>query len=545
MNVVGAGSMARPDRYARKWPIAAAVTLVSMMELVDTSVINVAIPQMSASIGASLDEITWVSIGYILAAVIVIPMSGWLSASFGRKAYFSGSILIFTFASLMCGLSGSLATLVFWRIVQGIGGGAFLSTTQAILYDSFPPEEKPIATALYGVGMMCGPAIGPTLGGFIVEDYTWPWIFLVNIPLGLLAFWTIRTYLRDLEPRRAAATDLPGLACMALGVGSLEFVLDRGQHYGWSESALICSLAAVSIAALALMIRRELLHPAPFLNLRVLKDPSLRNGCLFVVLLGMVVFGNLFLSPLYMQTILGYDAMTAGLISLPGAVASAVAMILAAKLGEKMDSRALLMLGALVLIYAMFLHSRFTVRMDPSNLIWPVILRGFGVGMMFLPLNTRALMNLEGRDLADGSALFNLLRQLGGSSGIALLTALLLRRTEQYRAAYLDRISAFDPNAFARLGNMTEGMIAMGTDPVTSQGRSVFYMEMTLRHQAAALAFNSVFEILAWSLVCSLPIILMLRQPLHPSAAVNAESAEEGILESRVAEHRSVSGKLR
>jgi DHA2 family multidrug resistance protein len=525
-----ASAEADADPYPRKWWIALAVTLVSVMELVDTSVINVAIPQMSANLGATIDEIIWVSIGYILAAVIMIPMAGYLASVFGRRNYYLGSVVLFTAASMCCGWSDSLEALIFWRVIQGIGGGAFLSTTQAILHDSFPPEEKRTAMALYGVGMMCGPAIGPTLGGYITQNYSWPWIFYVNLPFGILSFFLLSAFLKDRDARKPSPrADFLGLALMALGIGSLQFVLDRGEHYGWFDSWLITVLAATSALSLSAMVWWELRHDEPFLNLRVLRDPALRSGSIFVVILGLTVFGNVFMAPLFMQTLLGYDPETAGWIAFPGAIASAFGMLAGSKLMEKMESRTLLFLGAAAMIYSMFLHSRFTGRMDQSSLLWPTILRGFGAGIMFMPLNTRALMNLKGRDLTEGSAIFNLMRQLGGSLGIALLATMLTRGTTRHMAEITEKANLYEPETQERLARLVRGLIERGSDPALAPMRSLAVLEQLLRKQAALLSFQNVFALVGWIMIFSLPLILILRQssPARPAGPGGAGPAGE------------------
>jgi len=335
---------ARPaaDPYAYKWFIAVGVTLASVIELIDTSIVNVALTDLSASLGASIDEVTWITVGYILASVIVLPMTGWLSQYFGRTRYFLGSIAIFTVASFFCGASHTLNELIFWRIVQGLGGGALISTSQSILFESFPRNEQTLAAAVFGIGMMVGPAIGPTLGGVIVDRYEWPWIFYINLPVGVLAFLMVSAYVKEAPYRvKPKEIDFVGIGLLAVGIGSLQFVLERGEHYDWFDSRMILALTVVSAVSLVAMVWWELRVDEPILNLRVLKDRSLASASAAAVMLGMALYGSIFAVPLLMQGILRFDAETTGWMLFPGAVGSAMAMAVIGRLGNRVDGDAL------------------------------------------------------------------------------------------------------------------------------------------------------------------------------------------------------------
>ncbi|MEO8295906.1 MAG: DHA2 family efflux MFS transporter permease subunit, partial [Gemmatimonadota bacterium] len=421
--------------HAGKWLVAIGVTLGSVIELIDTSIVNVALTHISANLGVSIEEVTWVSVGYILAAVIILPMTGWLAAYFGRKRYFTISIIIFTIASVFCGAAGSLTSLVFWRIIQGLGGGALISTAQAILFDAFPLEERTLASAIFGMGMMVGPALGPTLGGVIVDRFQWPWIFYINVPVGIIATLVVTAYVQDPPDQgRPGRVDFFGLGLLAAGIGSLQFVLERGQHYDWFDSPMITGLLALAIVSIGTMLWWELRVKEPILDLRVLKDRSLAMGSLFGAVLGMGLYGSTFALPLLAQGLLRFDAATTGMIMLPGAIGSAFSMMLIAKMGNKVDGRWLIALGTMILSYAMFGHSHFTMQTSRAQMLWPVALRGVGIGLMFVPLTASSLARLQGRKLGQGAAIFNLSRQLGGSIGIAALATLLVRYTGTYRA---------------------------------------------------------------------------------------------------------------
>ena len=316
------------DRYKHKYLIAIAVTLAAVLELIDTSIVNVAIPHMMGNLGATIDEISWVSTGYIIANVIVIPMSGWLSAYFGRRRYLTGSIMLFVVASFMCGAATSLGGLVLWRVIQGLGGGALLSTAQATLFESFPPEEAGIGQAMFGVGVMVGPTIGPTLGGWITDNYNWPWIFYINVPLGILAAIMVLSYVRDAaHQERANRIDVLGIVLLAATVGSLQWMLERGERYDWFESRFVTTLAIVALVSGVALIWRELTTDEPIIDFQVLKSRQLATGVMFAAALGLSLYGGVFVLPIFLQQLHGFTAWQTGKVILPGALASAFTMV--------------------------------------------------------------------------------------------------------------------------------------------------------------------------------------------------------------------------
>jgi DHA2 family multidrug resistance protein len=508
-----ATSAAPGDPYAHKWLIAIGVTLASVMELIDTSIVNVALSQMSANLGVTLDEVTWVTVGYILASVIVLPMTGWFSSYFGRKRYFAWSIVIFTVASFFCGAAHSLGGLVFWRIVQGVGGGALISTSQAILFESFPPHQKTLAAAVFGIGMMVGPAMGPTLGGVIVDRYTWPWIFYVNLPFGALALLMVLAYVKDSRfQERAGRIDVLGFALLALGIGSLQFVLERGEHYDWFESNLITGLLATSLVALAVMVWWELTTDEPVLDLHVLRNRSLAAGSVFAAALGMGLYGSIFALPIFLQQLLGWDAETTGWVLFPGAIGSALAMFGIARFGNKVDLRYLVAVGAVVMVASMWMHSHFTTQSGRHDFLWPVALRGVATGLMFVPLATSALAGLAGRELAQGAAIFNLTRQLGGSIGIAVLATRLTTSTAANRAAIVEHVGAYDWDTRERLSVLTRGFMARGADSLTAARRAVAALDHQVQGQALMLSFDGIFRVVGVVMLASLPLVLLLRR---------------------------------
>jgi DHA2 family multidrug resistance protein len=507
--------------FAYKWPIAFGVLLGAIMELVDTSIVNVAFSHMAANLGASIDEITWVAVGYILAAVIVLPMTGWLGARFGRKRYYLTSVSIFTIASVLCGLATSLGSLVAWRIIQGLGGGALISTSQAILFESFPADEKATASALFGVGMMVGPALGPTLGGIIVERFTWPWIFLVNVPFGVLCFVLVWIFYRADPPvTKSAAIDIPGFALLAIGIGSLQFVLERGEHYDWFDSNLIVTLAVAAVTAIATMVWWELRVDAPVLNLRVLKNLSLTSATAQATAVGMALYGSVFALPLYLQTILGFDAETTGWLIFPSAVASAITMLAAARLLKIFHPRTLVAIGTVVLAGSMFMHGTLTTDSGASDVHFPVILRGIGFGLIFVPVTTAAFVGLPAKDMPHGTAMFNLMRQLGGSIGIAIVATQLTTGTAQHRATLVEHVTASEPATLERLASFTHHFVALGSDSLTASRQALATLDRQVERQAAMMAYRDAFQLLGIVVLCSLPLVLLLRRPQPGGAKV-------------------------
>lgn len=503
------------DPYANKWIIALGVTLAAVMELIDTSIVNVALTQMSANLGATLDEVAWVSTGYILAAVIVLPMTGWLSGYFGRKRYFTGSIILFTIASFLCGQSSSLVELVIWRVVQGLGGGALIATSQAILFESFPPEEQTMAAAIFGIGMMVGPAVGPTLGGMIVDRYTWPWIFYINIPVGIFAAILTWTFIRDSAAQRRARTiDVVGILLITIGIGSLQFVLERGEHYEWFDSNVIRILTATAVLGTITLLWWEMRVKEPIIDLRVLRNRSLAAGSAFAAVLGLALYGSIFALPIYIQQLLGYDAETAGWALFPGAVGSAIALAVIARMGSRIkDLRWLIVLGSALLVVSMWMHAQLTTQSGTGDMLWPVVVRGFATGCMFVPLATTALAGLSGRDMAQGSAIFNLTRQLGGSVGIAILANELTRRSAIHRATLVEHLGRGDPQVMARLAATARGLMARGMDALMAKQQALALLDLSVQRQATMLAFRDIFLLVGAITLFSMPLIALLKQP--------------------------------
>jgi len=503
---------ASEDKYKYKYLIAIAVTLAAVLELIDTSIVNVAIPHMMGNLGATLDEISWVSTGYIIANVIVIPMSAWLSAHFGRKRYLTGSILLFVLSSFFCGAATSLGGLVFWRVVQGIGGGALLSTAQSTLFEAFPPAEVGIGQAMFGVGVMVGPTLGPTLGGWIVDNYNWPWIFYINVPLGIIAALMVMTYVHDAEHQERAETiDVTGFLLLALCVGSLQFMLEKGERYDWFDSRLVTGLLVTSITSFVLLIWRELTIDEPIINFRVLKSRQLAAGVSIAAVLGLALFGSIFVLPIFLQNLHGLTANQTGLVILPGAIASAVTMAFVGKNANKLDARWTVAIGAGLFFIAMWKLAGMTLASGPEETFWPLILRGVGLGLIFVPLTSASMAELKVTELAQGTGMFNLTRQLGGSLGIAIMATLLTRFTTAKKALLTEHITTMDPMSLGRLQSITNGLIAKGANPLLAKQQALFMLDRQVQAQASVLAFSRIYILSGIILLASVPLLFMFK----------------------------------
>ena len=496
-----------------KYLIAVAVVLAALMQVIDSSIVNVALPDMMGNLGANLDEIAWVSTGYILASVIVIPLTGFFGDLFGRKRYFVGSIVVFTAASFFCGASHSLIALIVWRIIQGVGGGALMTVSQAVLLESFPPEEAGTAMALFGLGVMVGPTIGPTLGGYIVDTSGWPWIFYINIPVGIVAATMIAAYVHDpSHQRRPSAIDYIGIALLTISVGSIQFVLERGEREDWLESRRIISLSLIGVVGWMALMWREFTTEHPAIDFRVLRHRQMWVGTLLGVVMGVGLFAMSFTLPVFLQANLHMTAEQTGIILAPGALATAVSMAVVGRLTNKFDPRLLITIGALLFATAAWQLSQITGESGARDFFWPLIGRGVGLGMMFVPLTTVTLAQLSPTELPQGVGLYSFFRQLGVSLGIAAIATLVNRYTAQFRAVLGDHVAMNDPLALGRIETLTRGMMASGADRWTAHQRALALVDRELFGQASVLAYSRIYTVAAGLILLLIPLLLLVRQ---------------------------------
>jgi DHA2 family multidrug resistance protein len=505
-----------------RWIILFALMLGTILETLDVSIVNVALPSMMGNLGATLDQVSWVSTGYIIANVIILPLSGWLSAYLGRRDYLAGSIALFTIASFMCGMSHSLNTLVFWRIVQGAGGAALLSTAMAALLQIFPKKQEGMVAAIFGIGVMIGPTAGPTLGGWITDNYSWPWIFFINIPIGVpAALLTLIFMHRSIDPEaRSAKVDLVGIGLLAVGVGCLQVVLERGHREDWFQSAMIQWLSVVSAIGLLLFVAWELRTPNPAVNLRVLRHRSLTAGTLFSVVLGFGVYGSLFILPVYLQNVRGYSAMQVGIMAIPDGLASAVSMAIVGAIAARFAARNIVAVGALCFAAAMYLLSKVTLDTGPEHLLPAYILRGASLGLLFVPLSLASLSGLQGQEMADGSGLFNLMRQWGGSAGIAFLSTFLDQRCALHRAALVEHITLYSPMAAAQMHQAQALLASRVVSPAMVRSLVYALIDRSVQAQAYVLAFEDAFRVTGLAFVVALPLLLLFSRKRSSGGSV-------------------------
>jgi DHA2 family multidrug resistance protein len=503
----------RDEIYGARYLIAFAVTLASVLELVDTSIVNVAIPHMMGNLGATLEEIAWVSTGYIVANVIVLPMTSFFSDTFGRRNYYVGSIALFTIASFFCGHASSLYGLVFWRVIQGIGGGALISTAQAILFDVFPKEERGTSTAIFGVGVMVGPLLGPTLGGWITANYSWPWIFYINLPLGLIAGALCWQYVPEpsAQVKRGDGIDWFGLFFLALGIGSLQIMLERGQGRDWFASKEIIIEAILAATGLVAFVWRELAAEHPMVDIRILKNRQLATGVTFGLVLGFALYASVFVLPVFLQGLLGYSAWDTGKVMFPGAIASAVTMALVGRFMQKLDARPIVVVGVLLYLWSMTMHWHFTMAIGLSDTLIPIVMRGVAMGLVFVPLTGMTVAQLKPQQMAQGTGLFNLARQLGGSLGIAAAATLVTRFTERARDGLLPHLDAADPNVHSFLSNAIAAMSRAGASLPQATARAEQLLSYKLQQQASLLAYDKIYLTMGIVFTCALPLLLLFK----------------------------------
>jgi MFS transporter, DHA2 family, multidrug resistance protein len=512
-----------PERGANKWLITVTVILASVIELIDTSIVNVALPQMMGNLGATLDEIAWVVTGYVVANVIVIPMTGWFAAVFGRRNYFIGSLILFTVASFFCGHATSLWEMVIFRFFQGAGGGAMLSTSQAILVETFPPEELGIANALFGLGVVVGPTVGPTLGGWITDSYSWRWIFYVNLPIGIVAILMAIAFLPDPKEshaRQVSSVDWWGIILLVLGIGSLQVVLERGEAEDWFSTSYITVLTVVALTALALFIWRELATDHPVVDLRVLKDRSLAVGTFFTFVMGFGLYASVFIFPVFAQNLLGFTAMQTGLILLPGSLATAFMMPFVGKMLQKgVPPQLMNALGFVCFFLFTLMLSHSTLASGRQDFFWPLVLRGVGLGLLFVPLTTMALSGLRGKDIAQGAGLTNMMRQLGGSFGIALVTTFIQYRSWTHRTTLLAHLSPYDPAFQERVQAITGGMMAKGSSFLQAQQQAYGAIEGAVIRQTYLLTYMDAFRVVGVFFLVCIPMLLLFKRRAGRAAA--------------------------
>jgi DHA2 family multidrug resistance protein len=496
-----------------KWLVTATVMLGTMMNAIDTSIVNVALPYMRGNLGASIEEIAWVSTGFILSNVIIMPIIALLSARFGRRQFYFTSVLLFTVASILCGLARDLDFLIFARLLQGLGGGAITPLSQAILRESFEPEEQGMAMGIFGLGVILGPAFGPTLGGWLTDHYSWPWIFYINIPFGIVNLFMILKYIED-PPylvREEGKIDWLGLGCMIVGLGALQVMLEKGQEKDWFSSSYILWLAVLASVGIVLFVWRELSIEKPAVDLRLLKNRTFAAGTVIGAVLGMGLYASLFLLPMFLQQLLGYPAYDSGLVIMPRALAMALAMPIGGRLYNVMGPKPLIVVGLSVSAIAFLQMSSFSLDTGFATLFFPQVLQGFGLGLAFVAVSTAALSSIDRVQMTAASGLYNVIRQVSGSIGIALSATFLTRGYVTARAYLMENVSSMNEETATWLSGLQQLMIGKGFDSGTARQQALDILAKVVDQHSYMMSFNHVYIYVCILFILTIPLVLAVR----------------------------------
>ncbi|HJQ35380.1 MAG TPA: DHA2 family efflux MFS transporter permease subunit [Pyrinomonadaceae bacterium] len=496
------------------WIVAASVMLATFMEVLDTSVANVALPHISGNLSATNEEATWVLTSYLVSNAIILPATNWLSRYFGRKRFLIVCIIIFTAASALCGAATSLGMLIFARVMQGAGGGALQPIAQSVLLESFPPERRGQAMAVFGLGIVVAPIIGPTLGGWITDNYSWRWIFYINVPVGALAIFMANAFVEDppyIRAQRPGRIDYVGFGLMALGLAALQLILDLGQQEDWFESPFILRATAVAVIALVAFVVWELRSPEPIVNLRVLGNRNFAVGVMLITVMGVVLYGSIALLPLFLQTLMGYPATASGMAVSPRGFGSILSMLVVGRLVGRVDGRWLIMFGFSVLAYSTWMLAGLNLDIAMSNVVWPNIVSGCAMGFIFVPLTTMAMGTLPNEQVGNASGVYNLMRNTGGSIGIAAMTTMLARSAQTHQTNIAAHITAYDPAFQQRLQQIAGALSLRGGGTGATQQALASIYGVVLR-QSMLMAFIDNFRLLAFlSLIC-VPAALLFKR---------------------------------
>jgi len=488
----------------------------ALLEIVDTTIVNVALPKMQGTLGATLSEVGWVITAYAIGNVIIVPMTSWLSQQFGRRNYFAASIILFTVCSFLCGQATGIWELVAFRFLQGLGGGALLVTSQTIITESYPPEKRGMAQAIYGLGVIIGPTLGPPLGGYIVDHASWPYIFYINIPIGVIATLLTLQYVRSPkygEKSAVADIDWLGIGLLALSIGSLQYVLEKGQDDDWFNSSTILYLAIAAGLGLYFFVWRELTFRKPIVELRVLKNGNLRVGTILSFIMGFGLYGSTFIIPLYTQTILGWTAQQAGMLMVPAALTTAVMMPFIGAMLQKGVPQQYLAAGGMLLfgVFTFWGYVILTPDTSSGDFFWMLIVRGIAMGMLFIPITTLSLSTLKGQQIGQGAAFTGMMRQLGGSFGIALITTYISRQNIFHASTLTYKLDASNPAVQQRVQGIQHALINKGMPADVAVKASYAGLERIVAKQAAVLSYMDVFLALGIMFLICVPFVLMVK----------------------------------
>jgi len=513
----------QPQPHVNPWIVAVAVMFATFMEVLDTTVVNVSLPHIAGSLSASVDEAAWALTSYLVANAIILPMTGWIANYFGRKRTLLAAVFGFTAASFLCGLAPSLGILIFFRILQGATGGALQPLSQAVMLEAFPPADRGKAMAFWGLGIVVAPMLGPVLGGWLTDNYSWRWVFYINLPVGLISVIMTRLFIFD-PPyirRSKAGIDYWGMGMLAVGVGALQVVLDKGQEDDWFASNWISILAVVAVAGLALFVVHELRTRNPVVNLRVFKTRTYAAGVFLMTVLGFVLYGSLLLLPVFLQTLLGYPALDAGLAMAPRGLGSFLMMPVVGTVLGRFDPRKVLAVGLVGAAWTLYALSKLNLEAGYWDIFWPQFIQGAALAMLFVPLTTATMDPIRKEEMGNATSMFNLMRNLGGSFGIAGATTYLFRR-QQYHTNLLGAdVTQFNPRTQVLLKGIQSNMEIHGADPSTALHRAYGTIWGMVQQQASMQAFVDTFLALSIVFLLVLPLLFVMKRPRHhrgPSA---------------------------
>lgn len=507
----------------RRFIVTLTAIVCALLEIVDTTIVNVALNDMKGNLGATLSEVGWVITAYAIGNVIIVPMTSWLSQQFGRRNYFAVSIALFTLCSFLCGNATNIWELVGFRFLQGIGGGALLVTSQTIITESYPVEKRGMAQAIYGLGVIVGPTLGPPLGGYIVDNFSWPYIFYINIPLGIIAILLTMQFIKSpkfAEKKAANEIDWLGIFLLSITVGSLQFILERGHEEDWFASNMIVIFTVMAVFGLFFFIWRELSYKNPIVELRVLQNGNLRIGTIMSFILGFGLYGSTFIIPLYTQSLLGWTALQSGLLMIPATLTTAFMMPIVGRMISKGVPQQYMVAGGLLLffIYSFWGYKIITPSTGADNFFWMLIVRGAGLALLFIPITTLALSTLKGQQIGQGAAFTGMMRQLGGSFGVAAITTFMTNRNMLYRNDMVSKLDVNNLEVQQRVLALKQGFMAKGMTPDLALKSAYQAIDFTVMKQSTVLSYMDVFLYLGILFLLCVPFILMVRNKKEKDA---------------------------
>ena len=498
------------------WIIALVVTMATFMEVLDTSIANVSLPHIAGGLSAGVDESTWILTSYLVSNAIILPMSGWFSNLMGRKRFYMLCVAIFTISSFLCGLAPNLGALIFFRVLQGLGGGGLQPSEQAILADSFPPAKRGMAFAIYGMAVVVAPAVGPALGGFITDNYSWRWIFYINVPIGIISLLLTSRLISDPPEltkarKKSFSIDYIGLGLLALGLGALQVVLDKGQREDWFDSHLIVILTTISAVALVAVIFWEWRHDHPIIDLRLFRDRSFATANVLMFAIGFVLWGTTLLIPLFAQTLLGYPAEQAGLVLMPGGFMIIALLPLVGRMLARTDPRPMMIFGLCVLSTSMFYMANFDLGLGFRNVVIARLIQGGGMAFLWVPINTVAYSYLPRDKNNAASGLINLARNVGASMGISFVTTMLDRRAQFHQDRLTSHLDPTNPRLHRMIQGTTSALQAQSGSRALPQAYAL--LQLNVQRQALMLSYIDNFRVLAIVALCLIPLIFLVKKP--------------------------------